>query len=102
MLQHVIEWQAPDVRQRSSERIFLRRRSVLAIVAAGPPARATAAASCVVVFLAAALLGARNIAVASLVFVPVLAAAWPDVGSLRAASRRRPGSARERWPGAGR
>jgi hypothetical protein len=37
-----------------------------------------------VVFLAAALLGSRNVPVAALVLVPMLAAAWPEVGSLRA------------------
>jgi hypothetical protein len=46
----------------------------------------------VAVFVAAALVASRNLAVASIVLVPVLARAWPEVGSIR--SDRRDGLGR--------
>lgn len=84
VLQGVVEWQAPTF-VGTGQRIFL-AQVVLAIVAVVRRPRYRNGLV-LAVFLAAALLGARNVGVASLVLVPVLADAWPSVGTLRAASR---------------
>ena len=84
VLRQVIEWQAPAF-QDVGQRIFL-LQVILAILAVVRRPRYRNALV-VAVFLAAALLGARNVAIASIVLVPVLADAWPSVGSLRAATR---------------
>ena len=84
VLSNVIEWQAPAFRS-ATDRLFLLQvlLAVLALVR-----RPTYRSGLVLgVFVAAALLGSRNIAVASLVLVPVLAAAAPEVGTLRSATR---------------
>jgi hypothetical protein len=80
VLRHVIEWQAPAF-QTWGQRLFL-LEVVLAILAVAR-LRRYRSALVLAVFLAAALLGSRNITVASIVLVPVLASAWPDVGELR-------------------
>jgi hypothetical protein len=84
VLRHVIEWQAPAF-QSAGERVFL-LELVLAIIAVAR-LRRYRSALIVAVFLAASLLGARNISVASIVFVPILAAAWPSVGQLRTTTK---------------
>lgn len=80
VLQHVVEWQAPRFHS-ISERLFLVEVALVVMALIRRPRYRSGLVF--VVFLAAALLGARNIPVASLVLVPVLAVAWPDVGSLR-------------------
>ena len=80
VLQHVIEWQSPAFHS-ISERLFLVEVALVVVALIRRPRYRSGLVF--IVFLAAALLGARNIPVASLVFVPILAVAWPDVGSLR-------------------
>lgn len=84
VLRKVLEWQAPGF-TTAGQRIFL-LQVVLAILALVRRPRYRNGLV-VAVFLVAALLGARNIAVASIVLVPVLAEAWPSVGGLRSATR---------------
>jgi hypothetical protein len=84
VLRDVIEWQAPSFTQLS-DRLFLVQLS-LAIVALVRRPRYRGALV-VVAFTVAALLGARNIGVASIVFLPVLAEAWPNLGGLRTSVR---------------
>ena len=84
VLEGVVEWQAPTFAE-TGQRIFL-AQVMLAVVAVVRRPRYRNGLV-LAVFLAAAMLGARNIAVASLVLVPVLADAWPAGGRLRAASR---------------
>jgi hypothetical protein len=88
VLKYVVEWQAPGF-QQFGQRLFL-LQVVLTIVAL---VRRSSYRSGIVlaVFLIAALLGARNIAVASLAFTPIIAAAWTDVGGLRTDARPRLG-----------
>ena len=80
VLRHVIEWQAPTFRGMG-DRLFLVEIGLAILALVRRPTYRSGLI--VVVFLAAALLGQRNVPVAALVLVPVLAAAWPDVGSLR-------------------
>jgi hypothetical protein len=87
VLREVIEWQAPSF-QGFGERVFLLQVVLSVLALAHRPSRRSALL--VAVFLAAALLGSRNISVASLVFVPVLAAAAPRVGTLRSADQGGP------------
>ncbi|MDP1819658.1 MAG: hypothetical protein Q8K58_07150 [Acidimicrobiales bacterium] len=84
LLSHVVEWQAPPFRS-VGDRLFLLQVMVALLALVRRPRYRDGLV--VAVFLAAALLGSRNVAVASLVFVPVLARAWPEVGSLRSDDR---------------
>jgi hypothetical protein len=84
VLRHVQEWQAPTF-TTLSERIFLLQLGLAILALVRRPSYRGGLV--VVVFTVAALLGARNMAVASLVFVPVLAGAWSNVGALRSDSR---------------
>jgi hypothetical protein len=79
VLANVIEWQAPTFTSLS-QRLFL-VQLVLAVVALAhrPSYRRGLVLA---VFLGAALLGARNIAVASLLLIPGMAEAAPRFGSL--------------------
>jgi hypothetical protein len=81
VLRHIVEWQAPNFIS-VGDRIFLLQVMVAVLALVRRPRYREGLV--VVVFVAAALIGARNMAVASLVLVPVLARAWSDVGSLRA------------------
>lgn len=84
VLRHVAEWQAPDFLSLSSRAFLgLFALAILALVRR-PRWRGGLV---VVVFGMAALLGARNIAVAAIVFLPVVSGAWPEVGGLRADAR---------------
>jgi hypothetical protein len=84
VLRNVIEWRAPTF-DSFSQRLFL-VQVVLAIVLL--VRRPTYRGGLVVaVFVAAALLGARNLTVASLVLLPVMADAAPPFGSLRSDTR---------------
>lgn len=84
VLQHVVEWQSPAFTS-IGERAFL-VQVVLAVVllARRPSYRG---AILLVVFTAAALVSSRNITVASLVLLPVMAQGAPVVGTLRGSDR---------------
>jgi hypothetical protein len=84
VLRHVTEWQAPQFHDLG-ERIFLLQVGLAILALVRRPRYRNALV--VAVFVAAALLGARNEAVASLVLVPVLAEAWSNVGGLKASTR---------------
>ncbi len=86
VLRNVIEWQAPAFTSWG-DRIFL-AQVVLAVLAVVRRPRYRHALV-LAVFVAAALVGSRNMAVASIVLVPLLAEAWADVGSLRTNARDR-------------
>lgn len=86
LLQHVIEWQSPTFRSVGDRLFLLELVFVVTALVRRPSYRDSMV---VAVFLAAALLGSRNVPVASLVFVPVLARAWPTAGNLRCAARDR-------------
>ena len=85
ILSNVIEWQAPKF-VHVGQRAFL-VLIMLAIVAVvrRPSWRA---ALPLVVFTAASLLGARNVVVASIVFVPGLARGLADIGTVTGEERR--------------
>jgi hypothetical protein len=87
VLRNVIEWQAPTF-TGWGQRIFLLQVGLAILAVVRRPRYRTALV--VAVFVAAALLGARNVGVASLVLVPVLAEAWPSVGTLRSGQRGGP------------
>ena len=85
VLRNIIEWQAPRF-TGISERIFL--LEVIVAIAALVRRPQWRSALPLMVFLTAALLGARNIVIASLVFVPGLAAGFSGLGSLDGRERR--------------
>jgi hypothetical protein len=85
VLRQIVEWQAPRF-TTFSERMFL-IESLLAIVLLVRRPRWRTALP-LVVFLAAALLGARNVVVASIVLVPGLVDGLRGVGSLVGDERR--------------
>ncbi|HJR24468.1 MAG TPA: hypothetical protein VJ804_03280, partial [Acidimicrobiales bacterium] len=86
VLRHVIEWQAPAFRS-VGERLFLLEALVAVVALVRRPRYRHGLV--LGVFLAAALLGSRNITVASIVLVPLLADAWADVGGIRSDVRDR-------------
>jgi hypothetical protein len=86
VLSHVVEWQSPAFTS-VGQRAFLVLMS-LAVVTSVRNHRFRDVLP-LVVFFAAALLGARNVAVASIVALPVLARAMPPVGSLASSWRPR-------------
>lgn len=84
VLSNVIEWRAPTF-DSFSQRAFLVQLAVaIVLLVRRPSYRAGLVVS---VFAAAALLGARNLPVASLVLLPVMASAAPEWGTLRCATR---------------
>ena len=87
MLQHVVEWQAPTFKDLP-QRLFL-LTVIVAIVAVARSPRYRHALL-IGVFVAAALLGSRNVVVASLVLVPVLAHSLSGLGSLEGDRRSGP------------
>ena len=84
ILQEVIEWQAPSF-QSFGQRIFLLQVALAVVALVRRPRYRHAFV--LAVFVAAALLGQRNIPVASIVLVPLMAEAWTDVGGLRVHTR---------------
>jgi hypothetical protein len=84
LLHHVIEWQAPGFRT-AGQRFFL--IEVVVAILAVARLRRFRSALIVAVFLVASLMASRNIAVASIVWVPILATAWPSVGQLRTTAK---------------
>lgn len=86
VLRHVVEWQAPAF-DSISQRAFLLQAVVAIVLLARRPSYRTGLV--LGVFLAAALLGSRNLTVASIAMLPGMAAALGGLGSLSAASRPR-------------
>jgi len=83
-LRNVVEWQSPSFADGWS-RLFLLQIGVAVLLLVRRPSYRSAIP--LVVFTAAALLGERNVAVASIVFVPGMARGFRDVGSLRGDQR---------------
>lgn len=81
VLAHVVEWQSPEF-----DRLWTRAFLVMALGAMVALMRRPAWRDALpaVVFIAAALVGRRNIALASLVLLPVLARGIPAIGQLGA------------------
>ncbi len=78
-LSEIVEWQSPDFSSNWT-RLFLVQAMVAIVLVARRPSYRVAIP--LVIFLAAALLGTRNISVASIVFVPGMAVGWVGVGRL--------------------
>jgi hypothetical protein len=86
LLSHVVEWQAPAF-QSLSERAFLIELVVAIVLLVRQPRYRNAIP--MVVFVVAALLGARNLTVASMVLLPGMASATTGLGSLSSAMKPR-------------
>jgi hypothetical protein len=86
LLSQVIEWRAPTF-ESASQRMFVVQLVLAVVLVARRPSYRSALI--VGVFSGAALLGARNLAVASLVMLPVMAHALADVGTLSSTARPR-------------
>lgn len=86
LLANVIEWQAPSFTSLS-ERAFLLQVMVAVVLLARRPS--VRGALVVAVFTAAALLGSRNVVVASLAFLPTMALALRGLGSVSSEDRPR-------------
>ncbi len=87
LLKNVIEWRAPAFDSLGQRLWLLQLVLVVVLLVRRPSYRR---GLLVAVFTTAALLGARNLTVASLVFLPVTVAAAPSVGSLRSSDRAGP------------
>lgn len=90
VLSHVVEWRAPTFDSLSQRAFLLQLVLAVLLLVRRPTYRA---AIPMAVFTAAALLGMRNITVASLVLLPAMAAGTAGAGSLAAAARLRRGGA---------
>lgn len=86
VLRNVIEWRAPTF-DSFSQRVFVLQLALAVVLLVRRPSYRSALV--VAVFGSAALLGARNLAVASLVLVPAMAVSAPRVGTLRSGERPR-------------
>lgn len=84
LLSNVIEWQAPSF-DDVSQRAFLLQIVLAIVLLARRPSYRTGLVTAA--FCAAALLGSRNIAVASLALLPGMAAAVAGIGTLASAAR---------------
>jgi hypothetical protein len=82
VLSHVVEWQSPSFDSTWTRAFLLMLLGSIAALMRHPRWRD---AFPVLVFVAAALVGRRNIAIASLVMLPVLARGLPPLGRLYAA-----------------
>jgi hypothetical protein len=89
-LSHVVEWQAPTF-DTLSQRAFLLQMVVAVLLLARRPSYRKALV--MAVFLVAALLGSRNLTVASIALLPVLAESASGWGSWSAAARPHRGRA---------
>jgi hypothetical protein len=89
LLANVIEWQAPAFTSASERAFLLQVMTAVVLLARRPAYRG---ALVVAVFTAAALLGSRNVVVASLALLPTMAVGLRGLGSL--SSDDRPGYAR--------
>jgi hypothetical protein len=85
-LSNIVEWQSPDFSSNWT-RLFLVQVVVAVVLLVRRPSYRTAVP--LVVFVAAALLGSRNIAVASIVLVPGMARGWTGLGGLTGSERGR-------------
>jgi hypothetical protein len=85
ILQNVIEWQAPAFKMLS-QRVFLVEVVVAILVLVRRPS--WRAGLPLALFTAAALIGSRNVVVASIVFIPGLARGLADVGTVTGEERR--------------
>jgi len=83
VLRNVIEWQSPTFTTFSQRAFILQTVLAVVLLARRPSYRHGLVLA---VFVAAALLGARNLPVASLVLLPGMAAAAPQVGALRSST----------------
>jgi hypothetical protein len=86
VLSQVVEWRAPPF-DTLGQRLFLLQVLLAVVLLARRPS--FRAAVIVATFTGAALLGSRNMAVASLLILPAIAPALDGFGSLRAADRDR-------------
>lgn len=86
LLGRVVEWQAPAFDTLSQRTFLLQVVVTVVLLARRASYRGTLVTA---VFVAAALLGSRNVTVASLALLPVMAAAAGGIGSLRCAARSR-------------
>jgi hypothetical protein len=84
VLQNVIEWRAPTF-DSLSQRLFVVQLAVAILLLVRRPSYRFGLV--IAVFGAAALLGSRNLTVASIAFLPGMAGAVPAIGSLRSADR---------------
>ncbi len=84
LLSNVVEWQAPSFGSFSQRAFLLQAIVAVVLLVRRPRFRA---ALPLVVFLAAALLGSRNIVVASIAWLPAMAMAVGDVGGIRSTDR---------------
>jgi len=87
VLSNVIEWRSPTF-DDLSQRAFLLQLALAVVLLVRRPSHRRALV--LAVFGAAALLGARNLVVASLVLLPGMAESLPSVGALRSSERARP------------
>jgi hypothetical protein len=88
VLRNVVEWQAPAFTELSQRVFLIQVVAAIVLLARRPSWRASLVLG---VFMAAALLGSRNIAVASIALLPTMAVALAGVGSLTAAKHMRRG-----------
>lgn len=86
VLSHVVEWQSPAFTS-VGQRAFLVLMSLAILMSVRNPRFRDVLP--LVVFFTAALLGARNVAVASIVALPLLARALPPVGAIASGWRPR-------------
>lgn len=84
LLREVTEWRAPTFDTLSQRAFVVQLTLAVVLLVRRPSYRG---AMVVALFSAAALLGARNLTVASLLMVPTMAACAPVVGSMRASDR---------------
>lgn len=84
VLQHVVEWQSPAFTS-VAERAFLLQLVVAVVLLARRPSYRSALLFGV--FVAAALVSSRNITIASLVLLPIMAEGAPSGGTLRSSDR---------------
>lgn len=90
LLSTIIEWRAPTF-DSTSQRMFVLQLMLAIVCLTRKPSYRSALI--VAVFSAAALLGARNIVVASLAILPAVAPAVAGIGSLSSTARVRPARA---------
>lgn len=90
LLSNVVEWQAPAF-DSVSQRAFLLQLIVATVLLARRPSYRGSLVTAV--FVAAALLGSRNLTVASIAMLPVMASSLGGLGSLSCSTRPRRGAA---------
>lgn len=86
VLRNVIEWQAPAF-DMFSQRVFLAQLVIAIVLLARRPSYRSALV--LAVFGAAALVGSRNVTIASMAMLPAMAASLAGIGTLRGGQRGR-------------